>query len=115
VPPLQSAGEHTNAWAPVTLLSGKPGALQGPLTAGATAAACTRAGRSGGKGAPAPEAAPPAAPRAAPPAGAAELDPVLAHLLRNARSEAVRHEFRAAPGASYTERHEVTLLARAPQ
>jgi len=26
----------------------------------------------------------------------------------------VRREFRAAPGASYIERHEVTLLARAP-
>lgn len=39
---------------------------------------------------------------------------MLAHLLRNARSEAVRREFRAAPGASYIERHEVTLLARAP-
>jgi len=86
-----------------------------PQIAGATAAAWTRAGRSGGGGAPAPEAAPPAASRAAAPAGAAEPDPVLAHLLRNARSEAVRCEFRAAPGASYTERHEVTLLARAPQ
>lgn len=39
-----------------------------------------------------------------------DLDPVLAHLLRKARAEAVRREFRATPAASYTERHDVTLL-----
>ena len=38
------------------------------------------------------------------------MDPVLAHLLRKARAEAVRREFRATPAASYTERHDVTLL-----
>ncbi len=35
---------------------------------------------------------------------------MLAHLLRNARSEAVRREFRSAPAASYTECHDLTLL-----
>ena len=44
--------------------------------------------------------------------GADDLDPVLAHLLRKARAEAVRREFRATPAASYTERHDVTLLVR---
>ncbi|KAK9840841.1 hypothetical protein WJX81_008338 [Elliptochloris bilobata] len=68
--------------------------------------------RSGSSGSLASEA--PAAPiRTPPPAGACaeDLDPVLVHLLRNARSEAVRREFRAAPAGSYTERHDVTLLA----
>lgn len=37
---------------------------------------------------------------------------MLAHLLRKARAEAVRREFRATPAASYTERHDVTLLVR---
>lgn len=48
--------------------------------------------------------------REGPGVGTDDLDPVLAHLLRKARAETVRREFRATPAASYTERHDVTLL-----
>ena len=42
----------------------------------------------------------------------AGLDPVLVHLLRSARSSAVRQQFLRMPPEQYTLQHEVKLLVR---
>ena len=40
------------------------------------------------------------------------MDPVLLHLMRNARSNAVQKEFLRVPAESYTNEHDVKLVVR---
>lgn len=41
------------------------------------------------------------------------VDPVIQHLLKNARSEAVRQEFLCMPSEDYTAKHDVNILVSA--
>lgn len=42
--------------------------------------------------------------------GQRDVDPVLVHLMRNARSSAVQKEFLKVPASSFTNEHSVKLL-----
>lgn len=42
------------------------------------------------------------------------VDPVIQHLLKNARSEAVRQEFLRMPSDDYTSKHGVNVLVSSP-
>ena len=42
------------------------------------------------------------------------VDPVVQHLLKNARSEAVRQEFLRMPSDDYTSKHDVNVLVSSP-
>ena len=42
--------------------------------------------------------------------GPTDVDPVLVHLMRNARSSAVQKEFLRVPSSSFTKEHAVKLL-----
>lgn len=47
-------------------------------------------------------------------AGVKDIDPVIEHLLQNARSDAVREEFLLQPQDDYTQTHTLRMLVSLP-